>query len=375
MLAGKRALRNDDRSAPDGPAAAVSVPPRERRAILDINHPSQAYILRAVHHALRDRGYETRVVARGKDVTLHLLRAFGIEFESLSTARKGKLGAFVELVQREARFYRCVRAFRPHVLIGTSVHAARASRLFGGRSVILNEDDASVVPLFTKLAYPGAHRIVTPRCLAYEAWGARHFMYAGTQKLFYLHRARFTPDRSAPASFGLTSPFAVVRFSGLTAHHDAGQRGLDRRMVAELAKRLAGRVDVVVSSEGSTPPPEGTRRLDVPPESMHHVLAGARFVLSDSQSMVVESAVLGVPAIRVNDFVGRISVMNELEKEGLAWGFRPEDAAAAIDLAAHFAADESRRLAVQNANDVWFEKTPDPLPGFIDMIDDLVMEV
>ena len=349
--------------------------PRERRAILDVNHPSQAYILRAVHHALRDRGYEIRVVARDKDVTLHLLRAFGIDFESLSTARRGKLGAAIELVERELRFYRAVRAFRPHALIGTSVHAARAARLFGGRSVIVNEDDASVVPLFTKLAYPFAHRIVTPRCLAYEGWGARHFMYPGTQKLFYLHRDRFTPDPAAPASFGLTKPFGLVRFSGFAAHHDAGQRGLDRAMVAELAKRLAGMVDLVVSSEGASAPPDGTRALNVPPESMHHVLASARFVLSDSQSMVVESAVLGVPAIRVNDFVGRISVMKELEQAGLAWGYRPENAADAIALAEQFGLDPDRRRAVQNANDAWYEKTPDPLPPLIDMIDALVKEV
>ena len=39
-------------------------------------------------------------------------------------------------------------------------------------------------------------------------------------------------------------------------------------------------------------------RLRVPPEQAHHVLAGARFFLGDSQTMTAEAAVLGVPAFR-----------------------------------------------------------------------------
>ena len=37
--------------------------------------------------------------------------------------------------------------------------------------------------------------------------------------------------------------------------------------------------------------------------------------ISDSQSMTVECSMLGVPNIRFNDFVGKISVLEELEKK------------------------------------------------------------
>ena len=40
----------------------------------------------------------------------------------------------------------------------------------------------------------------------------------------------------------------------------------------------------------------------------------ADLFISDSQSMTVESAILGTPNIRFNDFVGKISVLEELEK-------------------------------------------------------------
>lgn len=342
------------------------------RVLLDINHPSQAHILRAVHDACRQRGHDVGVVARDKDVTLALLRAFDIPFQCLSKARQGRLGAALELMERELRFYRVVRRFRPHILLGTSLHAARAARLFGGKSVILNEDDAVVVPLFSRIAYPLAHRIVTPHCLKHEAWGARHRTYPGTQKLLYLHRDRFKPDPTVPAGLGLGAPFGLVRLSSLAAHHDRGRRGLDRAAVSALASRLRDRVALFVSTERSEPPPHGTQALLVPPETVHHVMASARFVLSDSQSMTAESALLGVPPIRVNDFVGRISYLAELERQELAFGFLPEASAEAADFAAAIALDEAAQARFKQRGQRYFESMPDPLPWLIDLIETLV---
>jgi predicted glycosyltransferase len=50
-------------------------------------------------------------------------------------------------------------------------------------------------------------------------------------------------------------------------------------------------------------------------------------LVSDSQTMTVEAAVLGTPAIRCNTFVGRCSVIEELERRyGLTYGFLPDQA-------------------------------------------------
>jgi len=49
-------------------------------------------------------------------------------------------------------------------------------------------------------------------------------------------------------------------------------------------------------------------------------------IISDSQSMSVEAAMLGVPSIRFNSFVGKIGVLNELEQVyGLTFGIKPEN--------------------------------------------------
>ena len=48
---------------------------------------------------------------------------------------------------------------------------------------------------------------------------------------------------------------------------------------------------------------------------MHHVLSFATLFIGDSQTMTAEAAVLGTPAIRFNDFVGKLSYLEELEHQ------------------------------------------------------------
>jgi hypothetical protein len=61
--------------------------------------------------------------------------------------------------------------------------------------------------------------------------------------------------------------------------------------------------------------------LKINPIEMQQVLANSTMLISDSQSMSMEAAMLGVPSIRFSDFAGRISVLDELENVyGLTFG-------------------------------------------------------
>lgn len=63
-------------------------------------------------------------------------------------------------------------------------------------------------------------------------------------------------------------------------------------------------------------------RIPFKASDMHSAMAGARLVVSDSQSMTVESAMMGIPSVRFNDFAGKIGILNELENTyGLTYGF------------------------------------------------------
>jgi glucose-1-phosphate thymidylyltransferase len=85
---------------------------------------------------------------------------------------------------------------------------------------------------------------------------------------------------------------------------------------------------VFITSEKRLPAEFEPHRLPISAERIHHALAFAEFFLGDSQSMTVESALLGTPAFKINTFAGIISVIRQLEEYGLAFGYRPgeEDA-------------------------------------------------
>jgi predicted glycosyltransferase len=343
------------------------------RLLFDINHPVQVHLFRPVIEACRARGHECRVIARDKDVTLALLAHFGIEADVLAETGRGVLGFVRELVVREARMTARARRFRPGLIVGTSAHAARVALLSGARSVVMSDDDADAVPVFRWLAYPLATVIVTPSCLRHEDHGRRHRVYEGYQQLFYLHPSRFRPDPAVRRELGVADgePFGLLRLSALTAHHDRGVRGLSEDAVRGVQERVAGRFRLFVSSEKPLPQALEPLRVRVAPHRMHDVLAAAEFLVGDSQSMTAESAVLGVPAFRLNDFVGRISYLRELEEYGLAFGFRLGEEAALLAALERTLEAPDRRAVFAARRDRMLAEKGDPLPWLLALLDEL----
>jgi predicted glycosyltransferase len=343
------------------------------RLLFDINHPVQAHLFRPVIEECAARGHEYRVVARAKDVTLDLLRSFGIDHEVLAPTGRGRFGLFRELISREARIVGLVRRFRPHLIVGTSAHAARVARLTGARSMVVNDDDAAAVPLFRWLAYPFATLIVTPRCLEHEKHGPRQRTYTGCQQLFYLHPSRFRPDPSILGQLGLDpgEPYGLLRLSALTAHHDRGVRGFGPEAIGRLRAWAKGRFRLFISSEKPLSAELEPLRAPVAAQRLHHVLALASFFVGDSQSMTAEAAVLGVPAFRLNDFVGRISYLRELEDYGLAFGFRRGEEDALLAALERTLATPDRSEVFAARRERMLRDKGDPLPWLMALFGEL----
>jgi len=343
------------------------------RLLFDISHPVQVHLFRPVIEACRGLGHEVRVIARDKDVTLPLLAHFGIACEVLAPTGRGLPGFVRELVVREARMVARARRFRPDLIVGTSAHAARVARVSGARSVVMSDDDAAAVPVFRWLAYPLATVIVTPSCLRHEDHGRRHRLYEGYQQLFYLHPSRFRPDPLVRRELGLEDgeAFGLLRLSALAAHHDRGVRGLSEDAVRGVQQRVAGRFRLFVSSEKPLPAALEPLRVRVAPHRMHDVLAAAAFFVGDSQSMTAESAVLGVPAFRLNDFVGRISYLRELEDYGLAFGFRRGEEKALLGALERTLAMPDRPAVFAARRERMLRDKGDPLPWLMALFAEL----
>jgi hypothetical protein len=72
---------------------------------------------------------------------------------------------------------------------------------------------------------------------------------------------------------------------------------------------------VLITSEGKMDQELEKYRVRVSPEKIHDLLYYAQMFIGDSQTMTTEAAVLGVPAIRCNSFVGKDDMSNFIELE------------------------------------------------------------
>jgi hypothetical protein len=117
--------------------------------------------------------------------------------------------------------------------------------------------------------------------------------------------------------------YFVLRFVKLAAYHDKERGGITGEIAQQLLDLLTPHGEVFISSERPLEPQFEKYRIRIDPSDIHTFLFHASLYIGDSQSMAVESAMLGTPGIRYSDFAGEISVLEELEhRYGLTRGLK-----------------------------------------------------
>jgi hypothetical protein len=336
------------------------------RILFEITHPKHAHVFHYAIGALRSRGHTVAITARDKDVTVDLLRAWGLEFTVLSSrSGRGLLALGRELLVRDWRLWRFARRFRPDVLVAHEGPSAAHVGFLLRRPVIAFEDTEHST-FQHRITYPLVTRVCTS--WHYERdWGAKHVRYPSIGELAYLHPNQFVPDPSVLQRAGLRAgePFSVVRFVSWQAVHDRGQSGIvpaERRAFLERLERF-GRV--VVSSEQALPADLERFRLRVPPHQFHDVLAHAQLCIGEGGSVACEAALLGVPAIFVSTL--RVGYLNRLEQH-YQLAFSLSDSARALELA-------ERLLSDPNTPAVWQERRARLLEVEEDLVPWMVREI
>ena len=296
-----------------------------RALLFDIVHPAHVHLFKNVIRHFQEKGHRVVVISRRKDVVNVLLEHYHINFLSLSRAASKPQGQFLELVRRDLGVLKLHLRHHFSAAFGTSASIAHLSAVSRVKSFVFEMDDDDVVSLFAKLTYPFATGIVVPSCLRFKKWRKKRMIHNSYHELAYLHPDQFSPDPDILKKYGLKPHgYVVLRKSALKAHHDLKARGLESRIMESVLDILKP-FPVVRSWER-----EGGSSFE--PWDMHDILAFAKLVISDSQTMTRESAILGTPSIRYNSFVGRLSCFEELEdKFGLTFGFRPGDEPKMLD--------------------------------------------
>jgi len=286
------------------------------KILLSVEHPAWVHQFKYIIKELTEKGHEVKVLAIRKDVTIDLLNAYSIPYEIISessgnnTFEKGLI-----FLSTTWKMFLISRKFHPDLYLGrSSPMMAINAFIFRKPHVLFEDSEPSKFCLNTcKLC---SDLIVTPSNFKLDL-GGKQIRVNGFKELFYLHPDLFisNPDVLKNCGLNLDDRYAVVRFVSWKAHHDIGQHGIRDKI--GLLRDLSEKIKVVIVSEGELPDELKQYQMSAPPADYHDILAYASLFVSDAQTSTTEAAMLGVPAIRCNTFVGNndMGVFQELEKK------------------------------------------------------------
>tara|TARA_Y100001935_G_C17307058_1_gene513013 strand:+ start:2309 stop:3406 length:1098 start_codon:yes stop_codon:yes gene_type:complete len=297
------------------------------KILFHLGHPAHFHLFKNTILNLTQQGHKTSIIIKKKDILEELLINEGLKYKNiLPEGRKNsKISIAIGLLKQDFQILKYCLKYKPNLLVGTSVPICHVGKFLGIPSINLNEDDASVVPLYSKLAYPFADIILSPTCCNNMKWDKKTIKYPGFHELAYLHPNNFKPNIKVCEKYIDTKePFFILRFSSLNAHHDKGVKGINDKIALKLIEIIKPHGKVLITSERPLNSLLEKYRIKINPLDMHNFLAFAKMYIGDSQTMAAEAGVLGTPFIRFNDFVSKIGYLNEIEnKYNLGYGFKP----------------------------------------------------
>lgn len=298
------------------------------RIALYLAHPSQYYVLKNIRKRLLLKGHTLEVFIKSKDILEQLLKEDSVPFINIYPKVKGKglLNLFVSVLVKNYRLYKYLKLFKIDMVVSAASDISQATYIKGISSIIFNDDDAHIIPKSSIFGWPLSSVILAPNSCNMGKWEKKTIKFNAFQKTAYLHPSCFKPDKEILGKYNLINKsYFIIRSVSLTAHHDTNIQGLSNVIVKNIIGILENFGEIIISSERKLSDDLDKYRKSIKVTDMHSLLYYSDLLIADSQSMCHEAALLGVPSIRYNDFVGRIGVLNQLEQMGLAIGVKPPD--------------------------------------------------
>ncbi len=286
---------------------------KKLKLLFMMNTPADVHTWRYVIRALKDKEHEVTILARDYGGTVQLLDKYGFKFRSFNAIRSRYLKIF-EIAPHIWEGWKLSKEFNPDIIAGFGVDAALTGALCRKPSIVFTDSEPIPVQLFLIRLFATA--ILTPSCFRKDL-GKKQVRFAGYKELAYLHPNYFEPDPSIHDELGIntTEKYVILRFNVFDAFHDIGKHGFSLADKYCLVRELEKHCRVFISAEGTLPKNLECYKLPIPYERIHHAIYYAQLVVSDTQTLTTEAAVLGTPAIRCNNFVGTNDMGNFIELE------------------------------------------------------------
>lgn len=305
------------------------------KIIIAVNHPAHYHLFKNLYRILTKKGHQIIFVIKDKDILEQLMISEGVKFVRILKKDYGsrKISILIkglrDIFKQGFKLFSFARTFKPELMIGTDYSIAHVGKLLGIDSIVFNEDDYEINKFFCNLTYPFCDWILSPEICNVGRFEKKRIGYNGYQKLAYLHPHQFKPEREILYKYiPQDIKYFLIRLVSFSAGHDVEKKhgGLKNSQLEKIINILSLHGQVYITSETKIPDQFKNMELKIDVKDIHHILAFADLFIADSQSMIVEAAMLGTPSIRFNSFVGKISVLNELEnKYSLTTGVNNND--------------------------------------------------
>ena len=270
------------------------------RILIDIGHPAHIHLFKNFAWRMLGKGHKVLFTCRDRECILQLMKVYGFIYVNFGKHYSGILGKIFGLIKNEWQMLNTAIQFKPDLFFSHgSTIAAFTSFTMHKHHIALedtfNMEQVKPCMLFTKVVLTGDY--------PHPALGKKEIKYPGYHELAYLHPNVFTPDESVLEILGMRKgdKYAIVRFVALQATHDIGHKGISYENKIKLVNTLSKHLRVFISSETELPEELKKFQINIPPEQMHNALAFAHLFVGESGTMASECAVLGVPAIFINN--------------------------------------------------------------------------
>jgi len=282
-------------------------------------------------NALKEKGHKVDITITSKDVLEDLVQNEGWNYKNIfPRGRKLRylpfyfnISLFFVLTILKLFYYTRKKTYDLFITDDLLVYIGKLKKV---PTIVVNDTDIEVVKEIS-IMLQFTDYCLTPSVTDLGRFNRKKIGYDGYKELAYLHPNWFSADEEIKTKYiDANERYFIIRLVSLSAYHDVGMGGLNDKNVLRLLKLLNKYGKPYICSERSLTNELEKYRLEVSPSDFIHVLAGASIFIGDSQTTTSEASILGVPSFRLNDFVGKIRVMEEKEeKYRLSFNYRPTD--------------------------------------------------
>ena len=270
------------------------------RILIDIGHPAHIHLFKNFACRMQERGHKILFTCRDRECVLQLMRFYEFVYDNFGKHYSSVQGKIFGLLKNELQMLNTALQFKPDLFVSHGSTIAAFTSFIMHKPHIAFEDTFNMEQV--KLSMPFTDVVLTGD-YPHPSLGKKEIKYPGYHELAYLHPNVFTPDERVLAILGMKKgeKYAIVRFVAWEASHDIGHSGISYENKIKLVKTLSRHLRVFISSEKELPEELKNYQIKIPPEQMHNALAFAHLFIGESGTMASECAVLGTPAIFMNN--------------------------------------------------------------------------